>query len=469
MGQLHNVFAALLVADLTALLVSFVLGYALRDWGGGDLPQGYYLRLLPFVTVFPLLYESFGLYSSVFRPPHEELKFLTIGTSAAFAAIALLFFLSQKGQDYSRLVLLLAWAWALLLVPLFRYLSRRICAPRSWWGCPVLLFAPEGREAEAVCEFAAHRERGLVLCGVVTVTIRGGADGPEHASLLLDDREAGAAMPELRAGHPHAHALILAGSMPIESLQALVLLTGKHFRLVMTSLDTFWLQQFSLRVSSIACGPVLALRQNLLDPVRMRMKRVMDLMLCALGAAVLLVVVPVIALAIRIDSGGPVFFSQKRLGRNGNTIRVYKFRTMVRDAPKVLEKLLDSNPDLKREWTETQKLTHDPRLTRVGRFLRHTSLDELPQVYNVLKGEMSLVGPRPIVESEIERYGEAYDLYTRVRPGITGLWQISGRNDLSYEKRVRLDERYVYNWSIWLDIFIIIKTLPALLSGKGAY
>lgn len=472
MSRVRNVFTVLLAADLAGLLLALVLSYALRAWAGGNLPQGDYLRLLPLLITFPLLYGMLGLYSAVLRPPHEELKLLSIGTGAGFAIIAVLLFFGQKGQDYSRLTLLMAWAQALFLVPLFRYGARRICSPKVWWGYPVLLFAPGDAAEEAVSAFARQRERGLVLCDVVDVAFvektRQEQAGP-HCELQLDGGEAQAAMRNAKARHPSAQALILGGALPPEALQELVLLAGKHFRHVLVSLDTFWLQQVSLRVSTLACGRTLVLRQNLLDPLRMRAKRLLDLVLCVLGAGFLLVVIPLIALAIRLDSRGPVFFTQQRLGRNGRAIRVVKFRTMVHNASAVLEALFEQDSALRAEWVETQKLTHDPRLTRVGRFLRHTSLDELPQVFNVLKGEMSFVGPRPIVESEIERYGEGYELYTRVRPGITGLWQISGRNDLPYEKRVQLDTDYAYNWSIWLDIYIIIRTVPALLSGRGAY
>lgn len=478
MTRFRSVFTVLLLADLAGLLLAFALGCVLRDWSGGHLPGGFYARLLPFVAIFPSFYCMLGMYSAVPRPPHEELKLLSIGSSAGFATIALLLFLGQKGLVYSRMVLLLSWTGALFLVPFFRHIARRICSRRAWWGYPVLVFAPKERGEEAAALFNRHRACGLVLSGVVTVeSIDPGreSEGRQeirdgfHPGIYLDGGDALTGMRAARERHPQARALILGGSLPVEALQELVLLTSRHFKHVLVGLDTFWLQQFSLRVSSISGGPALALRQNLLDPVRMRVKRVLDLALCALGAGVLLIVIPLIALAIRIDSKGPVFFTQQRLGRNGRSIRVAKFRTMVHDAPQVLAKLLEKDGALRREWERTQKLSDDPRLTRVGRFLRHTSLDELPQVFNVLRGEMSLVGPRPIVEDEIGRYGEAYELYSRVRPGMTGLWQISGRNDLTYQDRVRLDKDYVYNWSVWLDIWIIIKTFPALISGRGAY
>jgi lipopolysaccharide/colanic/teichoic acid biosynthesis glycosyltransferase len=142
---------------------------------------------------------------------------------------------------------------------------------------------------------------------------------------------------------------------------------------------------------------------------------------------------------------------------------------MVPDADAVLTKYLETHPELKEEWLRDQKLRNDPRITRTGRFLRKTSLDELPQLWNVLRGEMSLVGPRPIVEAEIERYGANFALYTRVLPGLTGLWQVSGRNDTTYPERVALDSYYVRNWSVWLDLYILARTVWVVLAGKGAY
>ncbi len=176
-----------------------------------------------------------------------------------------------------------------------------------------------------------------------------------------------------------------------------------------------------------------------------------------------------IAVAIVRESPGPVLYRQRRIGFNGREIRVYKFRTMVQDAERVLEECLARDASLCREWRDSRKLKDDPRITRVGRWLRKYSLDELPQLLNVLRGEMSLVGPRPIVAEEVSRYGELYGVYTRARPGLTGLWQISGRNDLSYEERVTLDAYYISNWSVWLDIYILTRTLPVVLRGEGAY
>jgi Undecaprenyl-phosphate galactose phosphotransferase WbaP len=188
-----------------------------------------------------------------------------------------------------------------------------------------------------------------------------------------------------------------------------------------------------------------------------------------LGACLALPLGIAVTLAIMLDSpGSPVFF-QERIGRKGARFRIYKFRTMARNADTLLQKTLDEDSGMRREWEQNRKLKQDPRVTRVGAILRKTGLDELPQLWNVLTGDMSLVGPRPIVEGEIEKYGTSFEEYLRVLPGMTGLWQISGRNDTSYEERVRLDQQYVSNWSVWFDIWILAKTVPVVLCGKGAY
>lgn len=198
-------------------------------------------------------------------------------------------------------------------------------------------------------------------------------------------------------------------------------------------------------------------------------KRLFDLLLSFCGLVVLLPLCLAVAIAIRIDSPGPILFAHRRVGRGGREFPCYKFRTMVPDAEAVLERYLVEYPKLREEWEKEYKLKGDPRVTRVGAFLRRTSLDELPQFFNVLTGEMSLVGPRPIVVKEIPKYGDAFQDFCLVRPGITGIWQVNGRSDTTYDERVAMDSWYVRNWSIWIDLFYLLKTVKVVLSGRGAY
>lgn len=206
-----------------------------------------------------------------------------------------------------------------------------------------------------------------------------------------------------------------------------------------------------------------------LDAVARRMKRVVDLMISGIALMLLSPLFLVVAIWIKADSRGPVFYRHRRLGRNMRPFWLYKFRTMYQDAEQRLQDILVSDPVKRREFEQTFKLKDDPRVTRCGRFLRKFSIDELPQFFNIIAGQMSLVGPRPIVEKEIAYYRDYSLLLFRVSPGATGLWQVSGRTDTTYQQRVEMDTRYVREWTFLLDIKIILKTFPAILGKKGAY
>lgn len=200
------------------------------------------------------------------------------------------------------------------------------------------------------------------------------------------------------------------------------------------------------------------------------LKRAMDFVLSLAGLITLSPLFLIIGLIIKLSSKGNVIYSQKRIGKGGIAFQCYKFRTMRQDADDQLKALLKNHPELLQEWTKNCKLKKDPRITKFGYFLRSTSLDELPQLWNVLKGELSLVGPRPVVQAELLTYYKAKAAkILSVRPGLTGLWQISGRNNIKYEDRVLLDEKYVDEQSMLLDLQILLKTVPVIIYGDGAY
>ena len=200
-----------------------------------------------------------------------------------------------------------------------------------------------------------------------------------------------------------------------------------------------------------------------------RGKRWFDATAAAATFAFLLPLFGLIALAIKLSDGGPVFYRHRRIGRNGQLFDCLKFRTMVCDADTVLHRHLLAHREAAREWEEKQKLTVDPRVTVLGANLRKTSLDELPQLINILKGEMSIVGPRPIVPAEAPKYADTMSSYLQARPGLTGLWQVSGRNDVDYSRRVQLDRQYVENWSFGHDLTIIIRTIRVVVTARGCY
>jgi exopolysaccharide production protein ExoY len=217
-------------------------------------------------------------------------------------------------------------------------------------------------------------------------------------------------------------------------------------------------------MSSISCT-------TLVSPRRLKLgKRIFDICFSLLALTLGAPIFFFIALLIFVTSRGPIFFSSLRVGLNNEPIRCYKFRTMHPHADLLLKKLLNSDPKLRKEWSESWKLKNDPRVTKIGKWLRKTSLDELPQFWNVLKGDLSIVGPRPVTEEEIRKFfGSKRTKLLSIRPGLTGLWQTSGRNALSFDERIALDEHYIDTQSLFLDLRLICKTIPVMLSMKGAY
>ncbi len=214
---------------------------------------------------------------------------------------------------------------------------------------------------------------------------------------------------------------------------------------------------------------LLKVRNNLAHRSNRVIKRIFDLVVSLSGMVVVVPLGLLLGIFIYLDSPGPVIFAHRRIGQGGREFPCYKFRSMVPDAPAVLERYLAANPAAREEWERDFKLREDPRVTRVGAFLRRTSLDELPQLWNVIRGEMSLVGPRPIVREEIAKYGDYIQDFYLVPPGITGMWQVNGRSDTTYEERVAMDSWYVRNWSVWIDMVYLLKTVKVVFTGRGAY
>lgn len=208
---------------------------------------------------------------------------------------------------------------------------------------------------------------------------------------------------------------------------------------------------------------------NAHPPIGGMLKRGFDVVGALVGLLLLSPLFLILMLLVKLSGRGSIFYGHVRVGRNGNSFKCLKFRTMVQDGADVLARHLAENPDAAIEWAATRKLQNDPRVTAIGTILRKLSLDELPQILNILRGDMSIVGPRPVVTDELAMYGNASVYYLKSRPGLTGLWQISGRNDVSYGERVAFDTHYVQNWSFVTDLSIILRTVPAVLASRGSY
>lgn len=450
-------------------LVSLLLVWGLSVWGryvlNGQFELVLYWSLAPCLGLFIAAYALVGLYPGVLISPPEELKKLTLATSVIFLSLAGAVFLSRQGELYSRGIFIVAWLGTLVAHPLARAWLRRIVHGRSWWGQPVVVLGA-GRTGQAVVQTLIRDHRlglrpiavfdddpakvGSRISGVPVL-------GPLEQALRAD-----------RTGRELAAIVAMPGIPPARLVE---ILEGpaSNFRRLIIIPDLFGAA--SLWISAFDLGGIIGLevRQKLLDPQRQLIKRCMELGLILLFFPLLVVLGAVIGLWVKLDSAGPVLYRHKRIGLHGRDISIWKFRTMVQNADDALEECLEADPRLRAEWEQNQKLCCDPRVTRAGRFLRRTSLDELPQLWNVLRGDLSLVGPRPIVWAEVDKYEGGFELYTKVKPGLTGLWQISGRSDTTYAERVRLDAYYVRNWSVWFDIYILSKTPLVVLRGRGAW
>jgi Undecaprenyl-phosphate galactose phosphotransferase WbaP len=456
--------AVTIATDLLALSLAGSLSVYIRLFLDGQFHPSLYWVLWPVLGLFIVAYATGGLYPGVALSPVDELRWISLSTTLIYLALGATVFLRREGEVYSRGVFVLAWVLSIVLVLLARALMRSLVAHKSWWGYPVMVLGA-GKTGEMVVRTLKMRPS----VGLKPVLVLDD-DPKKHGSICGVPVVGSLALaPSLAKSRHIPYAIIAMPRVHRKRLLQILERYGNPFAHLLIIPDLFDFS--SLWVSAKDMGGILGLqvRQRLLLPGPRFAKFSIDLFATLLGGVVLMPMVGIIALLIKLDSPGPIFYGQTRIGQNGERFTAWKFRSMVQHADKALQDYLDRHPELQSSWEKDHKLREDPRVTRIGRFLRRTSLDELPQLWNVLRGEMSLVGPRPIVDEEIDRYGDKFALYTRVIPGITGLWQVSGRNNITYQDRVNLDAYYVRNWSVWLDIYILTRTVWVVMTGEGAY
>lgn len=459
-----------IATDLLTIAVVFRLNVLARTAMGGTLDPNGYIKLWPFLIIVWLVFEKMGLYkgTSIYSGssigPVEEIRRLVYALCGIFVALGFSNYCYRPDNYlYSRSVLIATCLICMFLIPVNRIILRKILSRLNCWGVPAIIIGSGQTARQVFNDIQKHPEYGLIPVGFFTDSPS--SNMPEHALHLgnicdIEERTAQSAI---------KYAILAKDeSLHTPHIQQIISLYGVRFPHLLVVLPSLLNTCSGVIPKDIGGTFGLEIRHNLQIPSIYRTKRAIDY---ALTLPVLLATLPLIGLLaalVKLDSSGPAFFKHRRVTKNGRQIHIYKFRTMVKDADSKLNEILRDNPDLKREWQTRGKLENDPRITRIGKWLRKTSLDELPQLLNVLQGKLTLVGPRPLVKMELEIYGEAASLFDRVLPGLTGLWQVSGRNELTYVERAKLDLYYVNNWSVWLDIYILAKTVYAVIFRYGA-
>ncbi len=461
------VVASLVLSDALLALAVWEVTFLLRVALGLGLPSGATMAIVvPNTIAWVGLRAALGLYPGYGLGHVEELRRQTFALLATLAITTVFAFASTIADSLSRLSLF-AWALSLSVVgPVARNWVKRAMKRMGLLAKPVVVVGSQ--EAGRRVLKALQREWHLAWepVGVydnLVAPASGELEGVPYRGTMTDA--------VALAHKSEVDTAIFAVPRMGTEHQEFVALASHHFRHVVIVPDFGGSAQLGSAVvaKDLAGMFGVEIKYSLLDPWAQRLKRAMDIGATAVGGALVLPIILMLALLVWVESRRPIFYSDLRLGRDGKLFPCFKFRTMVPDAETMLQQMLEEDDEIREEYLTYHKLRNDPRITRVGRFLRKTSLDELPQLWNVLRGEMSLVGPRPYLSRESDQIGAAYNEIKRVPPGITGPWQVSGRNSCSFEDRVLMDAYYVRDWSVWLDLLLLARTVRVLLSRRDAY
>jgi exopolysaccharide biosynthesis polyprenyl glycosylphosphotransferase len=463
----------LLGVDILAVTLGFVLAYVVRFTTGWtifradalpapDLYRNLALWMLPcWLAIFAL----FRLYDHqcTLRGTQEYANVVNASTMGMMGVVFTSFV--EPDLIVARGWLLLAWLFVIVLDVLARFAVRRtvnLMRTRGHFLQPTVIVGA-GPEGQAIAEqLACAPQSGLALIGFLDDAL------PPRSEVVSGLRVLGPVdrLTELVADQRVREVILVPDAIPRDRLVAIFQTYGTSPNISMRLASGLYeIMTTGMRVREFGNVPLLSLDRVRLTGFNALLKAALDYSLALAGLIVLSPLLLLVAILVKLDSSGPVIYRRRVVGLGGRAFDAFKFRTMVADA----EVLLTRNAGLKERFDHQFKLKEDPRVTRIGRILRRASLDELPQLANVLRGEMGLVGPRMITQEELARYGKWGTNLLTVKPGITGLWQVSGRCELSYDERVSLDMYYIRNYSIWFDLQLLVRTIPAVVRGHGAY
>lgn len=479
--KLNTTPAMLLAADILAFALAFLISYSLAKVFSTALFEREFILFALGTKAWLWIYAaaaiaSLGLFCAKGHytqrtPWWEQVKYvLVLSVTLMLLTSAVLYFLKVP---FSRMWVLCCFSLCVPSVILLRLVARKIALKVGRWGTNVTILGGTENVLETV--FALNSD-SYNLYHVNEIFVL----GAKHTipAELLPDRQRSALQKAVAVAdieglirNSPSNLIVVApdsgSQVDLASLAGYVEAAGKVIAFV-PPMDGMSLYGMDVQHFFGSHTVLLQPKRKVEKPLNRFLKRTLDLVGAVVGLILLSVPILVIGMIIRKD-GGSVFYFQRRVGRNGKLFKCWKLRSMVPNSKEVLEELLATDPQARKEWETDFKLKNDPRITKIGHIIRKTSIDELPQLWNVIKGDMSLVGPRPIVTDELEYYGKHAADYLAAKPGLTGLWQVSGRNDTSYAYRVYLDSWYVAHWSVWTDIVIIVLTIGILVNRKGAY
>lgn len=457
----------LICVDYIAIVCAEELAFQFRNFYIGNS----YLRIswLNFWVVFPLLYLIFLNIEQLYNRRAQFwqiIQRLFITSCYAVTSIIILLYIARIAASTSRMFIAVFWLLSFILLVIFRYIVKKILEKYQLLQIPVLIIGA-GKTAELLVQGIKNDAgMGYKIIGLLE-------DNKVEQGILENYPVLGkfTDAEKVITKYKINHVFIAAPGLEQGKLTKLIYKVQPLVKSMGVIPNLVGVPMGGIEAESLFNEKLMLLRlkNNLARTINRWIKTIFDYVLTITGTIAISPILIVIALWIYKDSPGPVIFKHRRIGKNGKEFNCYKFRSMCVDAKEKLEQLLKTNPKAKAEWEKNFKLKNDPRITKSGAFLRKTSLDELPQIFNVLKGEMSLVGPRPIIRDEMVRYGEYIEDYLMVKPGITGMWQVSGRSDTDYKQRVQLDSWYVRNWSVWLDVMLLWRTMKIVAQCKGAY
>lgn len=465
----------LLLLDIVAFYLSLSIAWFIRtevipllvhDLPAFTFSYDYLISLfwIPAIFLFFTFYENLYVRNLPFWDETRDiLKAVTISTLTVMAIVTL----GKMSDRVSRTMLIGIWFTSIFIFPICRLWGKKILSVAGILKERVLVLGAGNAGRLVVEGLLREKHMGYEIIGFLD------DDEGKRGKAICGKKVFGAVkhLPRFIKELDIRNVIIAMPSLPPEKITFLTSWVQGYVENTMVIPDLKGIALLNTELLHLFYEEIflMNIKNNLKSLSNRFIKRGFDILISFLAMPVLIPLFFIISAAIMLETPGAAIYAHERIGKNGKPFRCYKFRTMYRDAEEKLKVILESDEVLREEWAKCWKLKDDPRVTRMGRILRRTSLDELPQIWNVIKGEMSVIGPRPYLPREIKEIGDSYSIISSTKPGITGLWQVSGRSNTGYDYRIKLDTWYVMNWSLWLDVAIIFKTIKVVLKAEGAY